>query len=211
MSFFYFVVKLIRSEVLNFYLFLFYMESKATQPLFFSKFVDPLSIIKQLDIALGSAIADFGCGAGFFSIPLAQQVGKEGRVYSFDILPQALESVESKAKLLGISNIRVKRVNLENEKSSGLKNEEADWVVLKDVLFQNKKKVNILEEAHRILKPGGKILVLEWNDENFSVGPNKKLRISSDKMLELVKKCKFKIEKNIIAGNFHYSFVAVKG
>lgn len=186
------------------------MKNKTIQPLFFSKFVDPLSIIKQLDIAVGNVIADFGCGAGFFSIPLAQRTGKEGKVYSFDILPQALESVESKAKLLGISNIAAKRVNLENEKSSGLKNGEADWVILKDVLFQNKKKDNILEEAHRILKPGGKILVLEWNDENFSVGPDKKLRVSFNKMLELVKKCKFKIEKNIIAGNFHYSFTAVK-
>lgn len=173
-------------------------------------FIDPLSVIAQLEIAPGNVIADFGCGAGYFSIPLSQAVGKEGMIYSLDILPQALETVESKAKLAGASNIITGRANLEKEKGSKLEDESADWVILKDMLFQNKKKDAIIKEAHRVLKPQGKALLVEWSDKNFPIGPEKKLRISADDLLVIIKKNNFSVNKIINAGNFHYAMVIEK-
>lgn len=173
-------------------------------------FIDPLSVIAQLKITPGSAVADFGCGAGYFSLPLSQAVGKEGIIYSLDVLPQALESVESKAKLSGIANIITQRVNLEDSNGSKLGSGSVDWVILKDVLFQNRNKEAIISEAHRILKPRGKILIVEWNDKNFSVGPGKKMRISSEALIELVRKHKFTVNKIVKAGNFHYALIIEK-
>jgi ubiquinone/menaquinone biosynthesis C-methylase UbiE len=173
-------------------------------------FIDPLLVISQLDINPGSIVADFGCGAGFFSIPLSQASGKEGMVYSLDVLPQALESVESKARLGGITNIITKRVNLEKLKGSCLGDEIADWVIMKDMLFQNKNKEVIVEEAYRVLKPGGKALIIEWNNKNLAVGPDKNIRISTEELMEMVKRKKFTVEKVVKAGNFHYGMVVTK-
>lgn len=173
-------------------------------------FMDPLRIIAQLEIPQGSIVADFGCGAGYFSIPLSQAVGKEGMVYSLDVLPQALESVESRARIMGINNIVIRRANLENNEGSELDENSVDWVILKDILFQNRKKGAIIKEACRVLKPEGKALIVEWSDKNFSVGPEKKLRISEEAILNLIRKNKFSVKKRIKAGNFHQAMVIEK-
>ncbi len=174
------------------------------------RFIDPLRIITRMEIFEGSIIADFGCGAGYFSIPLSQAAGKGGLVYSLDILPQALEAVESKAKLMGINNIVTRRVNLENKRGSEINENSVDWVILKNMLFQNKKKNAIIKEACRVLKPKGKALIVEWSDKNFSVGPEKKLRISKKALLNLIRKHKFSVKKIIEAGNFHQAIVIEK-
>lgn len=175
-----------------------------------SQFINPPSIIDRLEIDLGNVISDFGCGGGYFSIPLAQRVGKEGLVYALDVFPQALEVVESRAKTLGLTNIVTRRVNLEKKKGSGLEEKSIDWVVLKDVLFQNKDKDIVIEEAYRVLKPGGRALVVEWSKEDLIIGPEEKLRISMKTMTDLTRRHKFSFEENVGAGDFHYAMVIVK-
>jgi len=173
------------------------------------KFINPDAIINGMNISKDGVVADFGCGSGFFSIPVARVI-IEGKLYSLDVLPQALESVESQAKIGGISNIITKRVNLEKEKGSGLEERSIDWVILKDMLFQNKNKEVILKEAYRVLKPGGKILVVEWDGKNLSVGPDKEIRIPSEELEKLVENQRFRIEEKVDAGDFHYGLIAAK-
>jgi len=174
------------------------------------KFIDPLAVIAQMNLKQGEAIADFGCGTGYFSIPLAQKIGEEGKVYSLDVVPEKLEAVESQAKTLGLTNLVIQRVNLENKEGSKLKAESVDWVIMKDVLFQNKEKNNMLEEAKRVLKPGGKVLLVEWKTEDTAIGPDQEIRISKEKALELINKCELGIEKEIAAGDFHYGYILTK-
>jgi len=174
------------------------------------KFIDPSAVIAQMDLKQGETIADFGCGTGYFSIPLAQKIGEEGKVYSLDVVPEKLEAVESQAKTLGLTNLVIQRVNLENKEGSKLKAESVDWVIMKDVLFQNKEKNNMLEEAKRVLKPGGKVLLVEWKTEDTAIGPDQEIRISKEKALELINKCELGIEKEIAAGDFHYGYILTK-
>lgn len=173
-------------------------------------FVDPATVVKKLDIAPGSKVADFGCGSGFFSFEFSRHVGSEGVVYALDVLPSALEAVNSHVKTLGLNNVITKRVNLENEQGSGLGNTSIDWAVLKDVLFQNKKKDVMLREVARVLKPGGRVLIMEWNPDEALVGPEKSLRISKEEVQVLVGQAGLTIDRELPVGGFHYAFIAKK-
>lgn len=173
-------------------------------------FVDPASVVNQLPIKPGDKVADFGCGSGYFSFEFAKQVGSEGTVHALDVLPSALEAVGSRAKSLGLSNIVTKRVNLENENGSTLEGKSVDWVVLKDMLFQNQKKDVILREVARVLKSEGHALIMEWSAGQSLVGPEDALRISSEQMKHLVDQAGLVFEKEISVGGFHYAFL-VKG
>lgn len=175
-----------------------------------NKFLDPVKIISQLDIAPNSIIADFGCASGYFSLPFAQAVSKDGKLFALDILPHVLETVKSRANTLGLSNVTTKRVNLEKENGSEMENESLDWVIMKGVLFQNSDKSAIIKEAYRVLKSGGKALVVEWGNNDFSIGPHKSLRIPKDVLKDFIEKEGFRIEKDIDAGFFHYAFLATK-
>ena len=174
-------------------------------------FVDPALVVRELAIAPGSQVADFGCGSGFFTLECARRLGKEGgTVYALDVLPSALEAVVSQGKLQGLTNIVTKRVNLELNRGSGLPESSMDWVILKDILLQNKKKDIIVREVARVLKPGGHAIIMEWNPDESLVGPAKSLRVRPQDLRALVVVEKLAIEKELSVGGFHYAFLVKK-
>ncbi len=174
-------------------------------------FVDPATVTRQLSIEEGSKVADFGCGSGFFSFEFAKRIGSDGLVYALDVLPSALEAVASRAKTLGLGNIVTKRVNLERDNGSMLSPGSVDWVVLKDMLFQNERKEVIIREVARVLKQGGQAIVMEWNPKDTMVGPDAKLRIAPETLKQMAEKVGLSINQELNVGGFHYAFVVSKG
>ena len=179
-------------------------------PEFEVNFINPEEVISQMDLRPGNKVADFGCGTGYFTFPLAKKLKEGGTVYALDVLKEKLEAIESQAKILNLTNIITKRVNVEREKGSRFEDGELDWVVIKDMLFQNKNKGAIIEEAKRVLKPEGKLLIVEWGSDDFSVGPEKELRISKESLLNLVNESQLAVIKEVQAGNFHYGLILSK-
>jgi ubiquinone/menaquinone biosynthesis C-methylase UbiE len=177
-----------------------------------AKFIDPQAIIDQLDFFEGSRVADFGCGTGYFSFPISRKVGKSGLVYALDVLPQKIEVVESLIKTQEITNIIPKHVNVEKIGGSKIEADTMDWVVIKDMLFQNTNKEIILEEAKRVLKPGGRVLLVEWKTGDTQIGPEQSLRLLKEDAMILARTAGFKIPENepVDAGNFHYGLILSK-
>lgn len=173
-------------------------------------FVDPKGVTAQLPITIGEQVADFGCGAGYFSCAFAEAVGQEGHVIALDILPASLEAVMSRARSLGLTNITTQRVNLEKEGGSQLDPHSVDWVIIKDMLFQNNEKDIILYEAARVLKNGGKIFLMEWSAGNTFVGPAKELRLAPTEVEALLHAAGFDIVKNLEVGEYHFGYLAEK-
>lgn len=174
------------------------------------KFINPEAVIEMLELEKGIVVADFGCGSGYFSLPIARKIGTEGVVYSLDILPQSLESIESQAKTAGLTNITTKRANLEKPGGSKLPDASCDWVIMKDMLYQNKQKELVLAEARRVLKETGKALVIEWNTADSSIGPDKSLRVAKEALVEIIQKSELGVLKEIPISNFHYGLILIK-
>lgn len=176
------------------------------------RFMDPAKIVDTLGIDEGMKIADFGCGTGYFAFPLAKKVGRKGLVYALDILNPKLEAVNSQAKLSGITNIITMKANLELSEGSGLKKESVDWVILVNMLFQNNRegRKKIINEAKRVLVKGGRALVVEWNESDISIGPDKDFRISKEDLTVMIHEYGLGVLKEIEIGNFHYGLILGK-
>ena len=166
----------------------------------------PEEVLDNIDIEKNMRVADFGCGAGYFTIPLAIRVGKNRVVYAVDVMESALESVRGRAKIFSILNIETLRGNLEKDKGSHIGAGVLDMVLLANILFQSKLKNDILKEAKRVLKKTGKIVVIEWNSD-ASLGPQAGYRISKENLKDLAKGEGFVLEKEFNAGNSHYGLV----
>lgn len=173
-------------------------------------FLNPEKVVEEWDVRPGDVIADFGCGAGFFSIPLGKRVGSNGRVYALDIRPEALEAVQAKIKLYHLYNIEPSRADLERERGSGIKSETIDKVIIANILFQAENKKNISEEAHRILKPGGIAIVVEWNDNGAKAGPILPNHPHQDELQNMFKETGFSLAKKFNAGTHHYGLIFKK-
>lgn len=172
-------------------------------------FITSQRIVESLEIRSGDIIADFGAGHGFFAIDFAKKVGPSGQVFALDILPQALEAIHSRARLGGFFNISTIRADLERDHGSGLPDAKCDLVFCSNILFQVQDKSAVLKEAFRVLKPQGRLAVIEWQ-ENFSLGPDKSLRISQEDLKKLVLQENFKELGAVDGGSHHYGFTFLK-
>jgi len=171
------------------------------------RFIDPTEIVSHLDIKEGMKIADFGCATGYFVFPLAKKIGNSGVVYALDILTEKLETVDSQAKLSGFNNIITRHANLEKDGGSELGEEEVDWVFLVNMLYQNSNKKAVFQEAKRILKKGGSILVIEWNEGSTLFGPPKEIRVPKKEILKIAEDNQFTLVNEPVISNFHYGLV----
>lgn len=176
----------------------------------FEGFLRPEAVIEEWDVRPGEKIADFGCGPGFFSIPLGRRVGPSGRVYALDIREEALEAARSKIKFFHVYCVETARANLEAPNGSGLRGESVDKVVIANILFQAENKEAVIVEAFRILRPGGTVAVIEWNDLQNTGGPALGERIGEDEAKQLFAKAGFTLVKNFAAGTHHYGLIFSK-
>lgn len=170
-------------------------------------FLNPELIIRELGIQGGMSIADFGSGAGYFTILIAEKVGKEGKVYALDIMESALDSVRAKAKANGLENIEVIRTNLEIVGSSGLADQSQDMVLLANILFQSEKKAEIIRETRRVLEENGSLIIIDWKKGAGGFGPPDSLRTDDAAMRSLAVGEGFIFERDFNAGQFHFGMV----
>lgn len=150
--------------------------------------------------------ADFGSGSGGWTIPLAKKLD-DGEVFAIDIQEEPLSALEGRARMEGLSNIRKVVADVE-ARIRELKESSCDLVLITDLLFQVENKKAVFEEAKRVLKSGGKILVVEWTPE-ASLGP-KEGRVSQEEVKEIAKNLGFQLEREFKAGDYHYGLVFTK-
>jgi ubiquinone/menaquinone biosynthesis C-methylase UbiE len=74
-------------------------------------------------------------------------------------------------------------------------------------LFQSLKKAEIIKEAVRILRPNGRILIIEWKACFSGIGPDEENVFKEEQALELLKNYPVKLERTLDAGEYHYAFV----
>lgn len=174
------------------------------------KFANPKRNIEQFGLEAGMEVADFGAGAGYLAVEAAEVVGKKGVVYVIDIQQELLTKSLHLAKEHHVDSIVFIHSDLEQDSGSTLPAESVDAVIVSNLLFQVEKKDAIAREAKRILKPEGKLLVVDWRDSFGGVGPQKEYVFRADEALELFVSMGFTHVSEIDAGAYHYGLVFSK-
>ena len=170
-------------------------------------FSDPASNLAKLGLVDGQKVVDLGAGSGFYSMEAAKRVGISGRIYAVDVQKDLLERLRSVAANQGIRNIEVVWGNVEKIGGTKLRESLADRVVASNVLFQIEKPDDFCLEIKRILKPGGKVLVIDWS----GVTPlSPKFIFPAMKARTLFEKNGFKLENSFNAGDHHYGLVFMR-
>ena len=124
-----------------------------------------------LGLREGMLVADFGTGSGHYAMEASQMVGNSGRVYAIDIQQARVKKVKNLATAEKRDNIDVLWGDIEQVGGTKLGDEAVDAVIIANDLFQVEEKNNVIIEARRILKPKGKVLVVDWLDSFGGIGP----------------------------------------
>jgi ubiquinone/menaquinone biosynthesis C-methylase UbiE len=176
-----------------------------------TQLLNPKEVLSRLNLTEGMQIADLGCGnLGYFIIPAAQLVGKKGKAYAVDVLEPVLDAVRNKAKLLGLVNLETVRSNLEMVGSTKIPEGSLDAASLINVMFQNKKYKEMLQEASRLLKSQGKLLVIDWKKIAIPFGPSIDLRIDPAQIKMLASQLGLNLVEEAEFGQYFWGLIFEK-
>ncbi|MFH0804568.1 MAG: methyltransferase domain-containing protein [Patescibacteria group bacterium] len=174
-------------------------------------FLNPPRLLHEAGLEPGQSVADLGCGAGYFILPAARTVGSRGVAYAVDVQQTALSSVRSRAAIYGLTNIQTVWSNVEQLGAARVVTDHSlDMVLLVQLLSQSKKHADIFREVDRIIKPGGKLVVVDWKPDAAGFGPARGLRVPLSTVEEMVRRHGFSAEQQLTASPYHYGVVYTK-
>jgi ubiquinone/menaquinone biosynthesis C-methylase UbiE len=142
---------------------------------------EPNRAITALDLQNGNVVADIGAGSGYMTIRMAKQVGPMGRVYAEDIQPQMLDLLGQRMEKAGVMNV-VPVLGLINDPK--LPASTLDLELLVDVYHEFSEPQQMLRGLRDALKPDGRLVLLEYREEDpdVPIKPEHKMSVSVAKL-----------------------------
>ena len=127
---------------------------------------DPDQAMRLIRVQRGSTVADLGAGSGYFTVRLARAVGAAGRVYAVDIQPGMLDLLQRAVTKERLTNVIPVLGAADDPR---LPAESLDLVLMVDVYHELASPQVTLAHIMRALKPGGRLVLLEYRAEDPDV------------------------------------------
>lgn len=118
----------------------------------------PDRVLDALGIHAGSAVADVGCGRGYFTFKFAARVGAQGKVYAEDIRDDRLEEVRRQAAAERLTQIETVHGA---EADPRLPADSLDAVLVMNAYHEFTQHQAMLAGIYRALKPGGLLALID--------------------------------------------------
>jgi len=174
-------------------------------------FINPQELLDKSAVTEGMSVGDLGCGSsGHFIVPFSKAVGSKGKVYAVDIQKEVLSSIISVAKMNLLTNVETVWSNLEMVGATKIPADSLDIALLINVMFQNKNHLNLMKEAMRLIKPGGKIIIADWKKIALPIGPPLDLRVDKEELKNIAASLKLNLFSDDALGNNHFLLIFQK-
>lgn len=175
-----------------------------------ASFTNPDNNIAQLGLRGGERVAVFGSGAGGHSFAALRALRGRGGVVAFDVRGQLLEKIKNDAIRLRLTGLTTKCVDYERVGGTTMGSSSFDVIVIPNTLFAVEHKLDMLKEAHRLLRLGGRVLLVDWRESYGGMGPQPEHVVSPEQAEQLLAEAGFTVESDFEAGAQHYGIIAQK-
>ena len=170
--------------------------------------LDAPALLHAAGLGAKMQYADLGAGTlGHFVFPASDMVGQEGQVYAVDILKSALAGIEGRMRLESVNNITALWGDLEQPGGVRLADHSLDLASLVNVTGLALKSPSVIQEMKRLLKSGGRAMLIDWQKAAGGLGPPPEKRVSAEEMSEIMITAGFQLEKQWAAGPYHWGLL----
>jgi ubiquinone/menaquinone biosynthesis C-methylase UbiE len=128
---------------------------------------EPERMLDALGIEPGMTVADVGAGVGYTSVRIAKRVGPTGTVLATDIQPQMIRMLRQNIRRMKLESV-IKPI-LCTPQDPKLPEGQVDLVIMVDVYHECSHPVETLQGIRRALKPGGRLVLVEFRAEDPEV------------------------------------------
>lgn len=169
-------------------------------------FLSPDNVIEELNLEPGKIVIDFGCGSGFWTVPMAKKVGKDGLVVAIDPRIEKLEIVKSKILRSGLSNVKLLKAPFSSIEMPT--KEIADVIIISNILSKINNDLSLIFSTRKNAKEGTILLIVDWNEKTH-LGPKEVDRVDVETVISEARKAGFEFKKLINAGVHHFGLYFV--
>lgn len=173
-------------------------------------FADPRTNLQRLNLSPGMTVVDFGAGVGAYALVAATLVSSDDKVYAVEIQKGLLETLKKEAQEKNLHNVEVIWGDIEQAGGVSLPDNIADVVIISNVLFQAKSMYTLALEAKRLLKSGGRVMVIEWSESFGGVGPAPADIVSAEELKKIFGSVGLVLVQDFPAGDYHYGLIFAK-
>ena len=121
--------------------------------------------IGKMPLTANSVVADIGAGTGYYTFRIAKKV-PHGKVYAVDVQDEFISYLNQKKKELAQQNVQVIKGTA---MSPNLPDASVDLAIMVDVYHELLFPHEVLQALHKALKPNGKLLLLEYREEDPAI------------------------------------------
>jgi ubiquinone/menaquinone biosynthesis C-methylase UbiE len=172
-----------------------------------TKQLPPKKTLLDLDLAKNDYVLDIGCAIGYFTIPAAEIVSDRGKVFAVDTSQEMLDELKKRLLAQSITNVQLIKGD---EYKADIEDDTIDFILISNVIHEVESKDFFLDNYLNKLKSGGKIAIIDFKKVESESGPPLKHRISMEKLIEILKKYKIDIKKEISFNSYQYGIVGIK-
>jgi len=167
----------------------------------------PQEVMAALGIKPGEVIADIGAGSGYFTFRLALRVGDKGKVYAVDISPEMILHINRRIRELKVNNV----VSiLADPDDPLLPDRSVNRFFFSESWHHIEKQTKYLSLAKRILKPGGEIVMIDFQKKALPVGPPLQMKIAREDLIKQMESNGFRLKSEQTFLPYQYFLVFVQ-
>jgi SAM-dependent methyltransferase len=152
----------------------------------------PHEVITALELKEGEVIADIGAGSGYFSFRFSHHVGEGGRVYAVDINPDMILHMNRRTRDLKLKNV----VTLLSAPDDPLLPDSSiDRFFICDTWHHIERQAQYLSLIKRMLKPGGQVIMVDFQKKDLPVGPPLAMKIAREDLVRQMEENGFRLAR----------------
>lgn len=142
--------------------------------------IQPEETLRRFGLGPGMHFLDVGAGTGFFSRAASTLVGPSGHVYAAEMSDEMLKSLKHYGTPLNMTLVRNREYEIPVAAAT------ADFALLAFVLHENVDRPRLLDEVLRVVKRGGRLVIIEWKKQQEEAGPPMEERLGEEELDRLL-------------------------
>jgi arsenite methyltransferase len=166
----------------------------------------PHEVLTALSIKPGEVIADIGAGSGYFTFRLGHHVGNNGKVYAIDVSPDMILHLNRRVrdlKAMNVSSI------LADPDDPLLPERSVNRFFFSNSWHHIENHTKYLSLMKTMLKPGGEIIMIDFQKKELPVGPPMQMKIAREDLIKQMEGNGFRLAKEHTFLPYQYFLVFV--